>query len=79
MFTSARKTGPSNMGPKSLQHTQIESHSSTSAGDFSYSTKKGKDDYPVVVLTNVNFPLWLLGLKTAIRKIKEGGDDLIMS
>ena len=71
------------MGPKSLRniHLEISAHnlksaSVTTAGD-STQLKRGKDDYPIIALTNVNFPLWLLGVKTAIRKIKDGGDDLV--
>ena len=71
------------MGPKNLRHThqEISSHnlksaSITTTGD-STQLKRGKDDYPIIALTNVNFPLWLLGVKTAIRKIKDGGDDLV--
>ena len=74
------------MGPKSLRfiHQEISAHnlksaSITTTGDSISSTqqKRGKDDYPIIVLTNVNFPLWLLGVKTAIRRIKDGGDDLV--
>ena len=71
------------MGPKNIRHIhqEISSHnlksaSITTAGD-STQLKRGKDDYPIIALTNVNFPLWLLGVKTAIRKIKDGGDDLV--
>ena len=67
------------MGPRRRRNAAAANPAiSASADQQSAPTKtRGKDDYPVIILTNTNFPNWILGVKTAARKYKAGGEDLL--